>query len=97
MTHRTVAIGAPELSHLVTTELPPRSHLVRLFRHASGSYDRMIVVTEEDARLLLQGWIGDPLSPATWRTAKAALFPDAAGVRFERRKGDGLRLAHLPV
>ncbi len=86
--HRAAPIGC---ATLVSTALPPSSHLVRLHPAPGQPYDRMIVVTERDGgrELFLSGWIGPPLTLSHWRAAKAALFPAAETVVWERRSADG--------
>ena len=76
---------------LIASVLAPGVHLVRFFPDAGPHYDRMIVVTEKDEgrELHLSGWIGKPLDPATWLSARDALFPDAGAVVFERLRADG--------
>lgn len=88
LAHRTAAAGD---GMLAATELPPGSHLIRLHPKAGGPYDRMLVVSEQDEgrRLVLSGWIGPPLTRSQWRAAKAALFPAAEVVSWERRRPDG--------
>ena len=68
------------------TALPEGSRLVRFLPGDDPAYDRMTVAVEHDEgrTLHLLGWIGEPLTPAQWRAAKAALFPAAETVRFER-------------
>lgn len=95
--HRTAFIG-PMM--LVATELAPGAHLVRIHPSADVAYDRMIGVAELDggATLFLAGWIGRPPPLGDWREAKAALFPNAQSVTWERRRDDGaVHLARFPV
>lgn len=82
------------MTHLISTPLPTGSHLVRFMVNAS-TYDRMIVVTEMDEVLFLQGWIGKPLSHNEWREARDLLFPNAKEVRFERIRNGELKQARL--
>lgn len=86
--HRSADIGD---TRLISSELPAGSHLVRLFPTPGESYDRMIVVSEQDGgtTLFLSGWIGDPLTHGEWRAGLASLFPRARIVRWERRQQDG--------
>jgi hypothetical protein len=86
---------------LYATDIPANSRQVRFLPGDGPEYDRMIVVTEEDGgeTLFLQGWIGQPLSAAEWRQAKAELYPRATRVRFERwcPRRQSFREAVLPI
>lgn len=94
--YRTAHVGPLTL---YSSEVPAHSSLIRIGAGNDLSYNRMILVTERDGgrELFLQGWVGDPLTPKQWREAGAALFPDAVKVVFERKDGDAVRVAVLPI
>lgn len=83
------------------TLLEHPSHLVRFMNPDGVTYDRMIVVTEQDEgrALLLQGWIDKEqrLTRREWRAARDALFPKARVVRYWRAGASGLRAHRLDL
>jgi len=84
---------------IVISPLPPLSYMARVYPDDGPAYDRLTVaslITPE--QLFLSGWLGEPLSVAEWRAAKAVMFPDARFVNFDREtERRGLRTVTLRI